>query len=170
MERLGSHGGQCGRGGRKAEEQQVLYPYIGNTRYRYIMILQTHRARHRCFSDLTSVYPDIFCDIETKSGTISLKNPISGVARNGYRPILTRYRVRYRKKTRYLAQYEKYCVWQETGMARYCHDIGADFPNIGSDIWGKISCSHDTISESAISGHTQYRFKGHDDIGADIVI
>ena len=179
-ERLGS--GQSG--GREApargKQQQVIYrpryrgkhPDIGNTRYRYIMILQTHRARHRCFLDTTSVYPDIDRDIGTISGMISVKNPISGVARNGYVTILTRYRVRCREKTRYRARYEKYRVWQETGMSRYCHDIGAKNHDIGSDIVKSdtISCYHDTISENAISGHTRYRVTGHHDIGADIVI
>ncbi len=36
-----------------------------------------------------SVYSDISCNIGTMSGTISLKNPITGLARNGYVQILT---------------------------------------------------------------------------------
>ncbi len=54
---------------------------------------------------LISVYSDIFCNIGTISGPISVKTPISGLARNGYVPILTRYRSRYRIKTRYRARY-----------------------------------------------------------------
>jgi hypothetical protein len=103
-----------------------------------------------------SVYPDIFCNIGTISGPISVKNPISVLARNGYVPILYRYRYRYREKTRYRAHFLQYRVWQGTGMSRYCTDIGDDIANIGSDI-GKnitISCLGDTISENAISGHT----------------
>ncbi len=41
-------------------------------------------------------------------------------------------------------------------MSRYCPDIGTNITNIGSDI-GKndtISCLDDTISETAILGHT----------------
>ena len=142
-------------------------PDIGSTRHRYIVILHTHRERHRVFLDPTSVYSDIDRNIGTISGMISVKNPISGVARNGYVTILTRHRVRYREKTRYRARYEKYRVWQGTGMSRYCHDIGAKIHDIGSDIVKNdtISCHDDTISENAISGHTRYRVMGHHDIG-----
>jgi len=79
-------------------------PDIGSTRHRYIVILHTHRERHRVFLDATSVYSDIDRDIGTISGMISVKTPISGVARNGYVTILTRYHI-------------------GCGKERVCHDI-----------------------------------------------
>ncbi len=80
------------------KDADSFYVLSIRTLTRYIAILHTHWERHRGFFVPISVYPDIFCNIRTTSGQISVKNPISGLARNGYVPILTRYRSRYREK------------------------------------------------------------------------
>ncbi len=87
--------GLCGRRG--AEAQQVIH----HSRYQekrpisevhYIGILQycIHIGHDiEFFVVQISVYSDGFCNIGTISGPISVKNPIFGLARNGYVPILT---------------------------------------------------------------------------------
>jgi hypothetical protein len=135
---------------RRRPRYRVIRPNIGKPRYRYILILTTYRRRCHLKLPPISVYSDIVCNIWYISEPMSAKNPISVVARNGYTPILRRYRCNISPDIVFFADIGEKTRDIGGGKKRVYADI--DRCHIGADIGVNLPISADIVYKNADIG------------------